>query len=97
MVIYACFDKQLYDVTIQVCWNQPRKFQSIPVVVHPARMYILVIFSLHWNLNVMLSLGILCHCSLWMNKRYLQRENMGESYETISECSSSTLTAISVN
>ena len=41
--IYACFDKQLYDVTIQVCWNQPRKFKNI--VVHPARMYIIVIFA----------------------------------------------------
>ena len=32
--ICACFEKQLYDVTIQVCWNQPGKFQNI--VVHPA-------------------------------------------------------------
>ena len=40
--IYACFDKQLYDVTIQVYWNQPRKFQNI--VVYPARMCITVIF-----------------------------------------------------
>ena len=42
-------------------------------------------FFLHWNLNEMLSLGILSHCSLWMNKRYLQWEIMDESYETISE------------
>ena len=34
---------QLYDVTIQVCWNQPRKFQNI--VVYPARIYIVVIFA----------------------------------------------------
>ena len=39
----SCFDKQLYDVTIEVCWNQSRKFQNI--VVHPACMYIIVIFA----------------------------------------------------
>ena len=94
MFIYACFDKQVYDVTIQVCWNQPRKVHNI--VVHPACMYIIVIFCLHWNLNEMLSLEILCHCSLWMNKRYLQWIILDESYDTISECSSCTLT-ISVN
>ena len=33
--------QQLYDGMIEVCWNQPRKFQNI---VHPARMYIIVIF-----------------------------------------------------
>ena len=38
-----CCDKQLYDVTIQVCWNQPRKFQNI--VVYSPRMYIIVIFA----------------------------------------------------
>ena len=64
MFIYACFDKQLYDVTIQVCWNQPRKFQNI--IVQPACMYIIVIFCLYWNRYEMLSLGILCHCSLWI-------------------------------
>ena len=80
--VHLCFDKQLNDVTIQVCWNQPRKFRNI--VLHPARMYI-VIFCLHWNLNEMLSLGILCHCSLWRNKMYLQWEIMDGSYETISE------------
>ena len=63
--VHLCFDKQLYDVTIQEFWNQPRKFQNI--VVHPACMYIIVIFCLHWNLNKMLSLGILCHCILWSN------------------------------
>ena len=93
--VHLYFDKQLYDVTIQVFWNQPRKFQNI--VVHPACMYIIVIFCLHWNLNEMLSLGILCHCSLWSNKRYLQWESMDENYETILECSSYTLTNISVN
>ena len=41
--VHLCFDKQLYDMTIQVCWNQPRKFQNI--VVNPARMYIIVIFT----------------------------------------------------
>ena len=41
--LHLCFDKQLYDVTIQVCWNQPRKFQNI--VAPPARMYIKVIFA----------------------------------------------------
>ena len=35
--IYACFDKQLYDVTIQVAGTS--------LVVHPARMYIIVIFA----------------------------------------------------
>ena len=45
----------------------------------------------------MLGLGILCHCSLWMNKRYLQWEIIDESYETISECSNCTLATISVN
>ena len=46
----------------------------------------------------MLSLGILCHFSLWSNKRYLnvQWKIMDENYETISECSSCTLTTISV-
>ena len=68
--VHLCLDKQLYDVTIQVFWNQPREFQN--TVVHPACMYIIVFFCLHWNLNEMLSLGILCHCSLWRNKRYLQ-------------------------
>ena len=79
-------------MTIQVCWNQPRKFQNI--VVHLARVYIIVIFCLHWNLSEMLSLGILCHCSLWSNKRYLQWESMDERYETISECSSCNLITI---
>ena len=92
--VHLYFDKQLDDVTIQVCWNQPRKFKNI---VHPAYMYIKVFFCLHWNLNEMHSLGILCHCSSWRNKRYLQWEIMDESYETISECSSCTLTTISVN
>ena len=41
--VHLCFDKQLYDVTIQVCRNQPRMFQNI--VVHPAHMYITVIFA----------------------------------------------------
>ena len=35
------FDKQLYDVAMQVSWNDPRKFQNI--VVNSARMYIIVI------------------------------------------------------
>ena len=50
--VHLCFDKQLYDVTIQVCWNQPGKFQNI--VVHPARMYIIVIFAY---------IGTLMNCS----------------------------------
>ena len=37
-------------------------FQSI--AVHPGGMYMIVVFRLYWNLNEMLSLGILCHCSL---------------------------------
>ena len=45
----------------------------------------------------MLSLGSLGNCSLWRNKRYLQWEIIDESFETISECSSCTLTMISVN
>ena len=50
--IHLCFDKQLYNVTIHdVCWNQPRKFQNI--VVHPARMYIIIIFA---------CIGILMEC-----------------------------------
>ena len=40
---HLCFDKQLYDVTIQVCWNQPRKFQNI--LVFQARMHFIVIFA----------------------------------------------------
>ena len=42
--IHLCFDKQLYDVTMQdVCWNQPRTFQNI--VVYPAYMFITTIFA----------------------------------------------------
>ena len=36
-------------MTIQVLWNQAGKFQNI--IVHPARMYIIVILSLNWNRN----------------------------------------------
>ena len=93
--VHLCFDEQLYDMTIQACWNQRRKFQNI--VVYPARMYIIVIFGLLLNLNEMLNLGILCHCSLWRNKRYLQWKIMDENYEIFSECSSYTLTTTSVN
>ena len=52
--VHLCFDKQLYDGMIQVCWNQPRKFQNI--VVHPARMYIIVSFA---------CIGTLMKCSAW--------------------------------
>ena len=41
--LHLCFDKQLYDATIQVCLSQPIKLQNI--VIHPARMYIKVIFA----------------------------------------------------
>ena len=51
--VCLCFIKQLYDGMIQVCWNQPRKFQNI---VHPARMYIIVIFA---------CIGTLMKCSAW--------------------------------
>ena len=71
---------QWSGVTKQVCWNQPREFQNI--VVHPGVMYIIVILAT-LKLNEMLSLGILCHCSLCRNKRYFQWEIMGESYESI--------------
>ena len=63
---HICFGKQLYDMTIQVCWNQPRQFQNI---VYPARMYIIAIFA---------CIGTLMKCSVWevyvswRNKRYLQ-------------------------
>ena len=50
---HLCFGKQMYDWTIQVCWNQPRQFQNI---VHPARMYIIVIFA---------CIGTLMKCSAW--------------------------------
>ena len=74
--IYACFDKQLYDVTTHVCWTQPRKFQNI--VIHLACMYIIVIFCLHWNHNKMPSLGTvygwirgICNWKSWIKSMRL--------------------------
>ena len=55
-----------------------------------------VISRLHWNLNEMLSLRVLCHWSLWWTNRHFQWEILGESYEIISKCSSCTLTTISI-
>ena len=40
--VHLCMDMQLYVVTKQVCWNQPRKFQNI--VVHPGCMHIIQSF-----------------------------------------------------
>ena len=40
--VHLCMDMQLYAVTKQVCWNQPRKFQN--VVVHPGGMHIIQSF-----------------------------------------------------
>ena len=40
--VHLCMDMQLYVVTKQVCWNQPRKFQNI--VVHPGGMHIIQSF-----------------------------------------------------
>ena len=57
----------LYDVTKQVCWTQPRKFQNL--VVHPGGMYI----NSHLLASRNAQLGILCHCSLWKSKWYFQR------------------------
>ena len=51
--VHLCFDKQLYNGMIQVCWDQSRKFQN---VVHPARMCIIVIE---------VCIGTLMKCSAW--------------------------------
>ena len=31
--VNLCFDKQLYDGMIQVCWNQPRKSIQLVIVI----------------------------------------------------------------
>ena len=66
--VHLCLNMQ-YDVTKQVCWKQPRKFQN--TVVHPGGMYInshLLAALEHYE---MLSLGTQCHCSLRKSKLYL--------------------------
>ncbi|MCG7883058.1 MAG: hypothetical protein JAY96_15870 [Candidatus Thiodiazotropha endolucinida] len=40
--VHLCMDMQLYAVTKQVCWNQPKKYQN--VVVHPGGMKIIQSF-----------------------------------------------------
>lgn len=40
--VHLCMDMQLYAVTKQVCWNQPRRFEN--VVVHPGGMHIIQSF-----------------------------------------------------
>ena len=40
--VHLCMDMQLYMVTKQVCWNQPRRFQNI--IVHPGGMHIIQSF-----------------------------------------------------
>ena len=56
-MVHLCFDKQLYNGMIQVCWNQPRKFQNIVVL---ARKYIIV---------VCVCIGSLMKCLAW--ERYV--------------------------
>ena len=41
--VNLCLDMHLYDMTKQVCWHQPRKFQNVEV--HPGDTYIIVIFG----------------------------------------------------
>ena len=41
--VHLCLDMQLYDMTKQVCWHHPRKFQNVEV--HPGYTYIIVIFG----------------------------------------------------
>ena len=61
----------VYDVTKQVCWKQPRKFKNI--VVHPGGIYINShLLAAFGRLMKLLSLGILCNCSLWKSKWYFQ-------------------------
>ena len=93
---HICLDMQLYYVCDETNVLEPT--WKIPEHMRPSRWHIYKSdIRLHWNFNVMLSLGILCHCSLWRNERYFEREILGKCYESILECSSCTLTTISVN
>ena len=96
--VHLCMDMQLYVVTKQVCWNQPRRFRNI--IVHPGGMHIIQSF-LGCIGTLMkgsaLDSGILYQCSLWGHSRYFQWEIMGESHESFPRCSRCTLTTVSVN
>ena len=74
--VYLCMDVQLYAVTKQVCWNQPKKFHN--VVVHPGgNAYHIVIPWLHWNVNERLWIGMVCHYSLWIFNGNRSCEHLG--------------------
>ena len=81
----------------QVCWNQPRRFQTI--IAHPGGIHIIQSF-LGCIVTLMEDLALEFYISAAYGGeafQVFQWEMMDESHESFPRCSRCTLTTISVN